>query len=111
MRDDLTGSTDVLGEQFMRKRRHVYRAVFVDGAEPLRKTNQRPRQAAGDIIHAEAFNAMREIDGALYQDLQKRDSQERTMHDDLFDLRCRPGHQLGVFECRGLLTPVWKIQE
>src|SRR5664279_5186990 len=67
--DDLTGGADILGEQFVRERRHPHRTIVLRRAQPIRKTDERAGQTARDIIHTEAFDTVREIDGALHQDL------------------------------------------
>src|SRR5450756_1530122 len=109
--DDLARRAHILREQFVGERRHADRAILVHRAQAFRETDQRAGQAARDVVHTEAFDAVREIDGALHQDLQQRHGQAGTLHDDVFDLGGGPGHQLGVFQSRGLLAAMRQIQQ
>jgi hypothetical protein len=52
-----------------------------------------------------------ELDRSLNQDLQQRNRKPRPLHDDVFDFRRGPGHQLRVFERRGLFRAVRQIQK
>src|ERR1017187_6964333 len=109
--DDFARRTHILGEQFVGERRHADRAILLHRAQAFRETDERAGQTARDVIHTEAFDAEREIDGALHQELQQRQGQAGTLHDDVFDLGGGPGHQLGLFESRGLLAAMRQIQQ
>src|ERR1035441_2318337 len=73
--DDFARRTHMLGEQFVGERRHADRAILLHRAQAFRETDERAGQAACDLVHTEALDAVREIDGALHQDLQQRHSQ------------------------------------
>src|ERR1017187_7431795 len=109
--DNLARRAHILGEQFVGERRHADRAILLHRAQAFRETDERAGQTARDVIHTETFDAVREIDGALHQELQQRQGQAGTLHDDVFDLGGGPGHQLGLFESRGLLAAMRQIQQ
>src|ERR1017187_8077111 len=109
--DDFARRAHILREQFVGKRRHADRAILLHRAQAFRETDQRAGQAACDVVHTEALDAVREIDGALHQDLQQRHSQAGTLREDVLDLGGGPRHQLGVFQSRGLLAAVRQIQQ
>jgi len=50
------------------ERRHADRAILLRRTQAFRETDERPGQAARDVVHTEAFDAVREIDGPLHQD-------------------------------------------
>src|ERR1017187_7081968 len=109
--DDFARRTHILGEQFVGERRHADRAILLHRAQAFRETDERAGQAACDVVHTEALDAVREIDGALHQDLQQRHSQAGTLRDDVLDLGGGPRHHLGVFHGRGLLATTRQIQQ
>src|ERR1035437_10225918 len=109
--DDFARRAHILGEQFVGERRHADRAILLHRAQAFRETDERAGQAACDVVHTEALDAVRQIDGALHQDLQQRHSQAGTLRDDVLDLGGGPGHHLGVFQGRGLLATTRQIQQ